>query len=254
MLALWALIPLLSFQEECRFSAPREATLDAASAAEVVIEAGAGSLKVIGRTGLRQVRVRGMACASDRDLLEEVRLSATRSGNSIHVKSADDDLDLRNREYARIDVVIEVPEGMPADINDGSGGIELSGLGDVRLDDGSGEIDGHELAGRVEIHDGSGEIRLTGVRGDVIIEDGSGEIELADVDGSIDIEDGSGEIVLSRVGRNVSIADSSGSIDVDNVAGSFTVRNDSSGDIHYSAVKGAVRVPPERVERKYRGR
>jgi DUF4097 and DUF4098 domain-containing protein YvlB len=254
MLALWALIPLLSLQEECRYSAPREATVEAAGAAQVVIDAGAGSLKVIGRAGLRQIRIHGTACASDRDLLEEIRLSANRSGSSIQIHSADEDLNLRNREYARLDVVIEVPEALAADITDGSGGIEVSNLGDLRIEDGSGEIEGRDLMGRVDITDGSGEIRLSSVRGDVIIEDGSGEIELTDVDGSVDLRDGSGEIVLSRIGRNVSISDSSGDIDVDVVAGTLTVRNDSSGGIHYSAVRGAVRVPPDRVERKYRRR
>jgi hypothetical protein len=168
MLALLALIPILSFQEECRFSAPREATVDAAAAAQIIIEAGAGSLRVIGRPNLTQVRVRGTACASDRDLLDEIQLSATRSGNAVRVKSADDDLQLRNREYARLNVVIEVPESMVADINDGSGDIELSGIGQVVLEMvpvGSGP----KPFGDVQIHDGSGEIRLTGVAGDVIV-------------------------------------------------------------------------------------
>ena len=254
MIALLALIPILSFQEECRFSAQREATVDVASAAQIVIEAGAGSLRVIGRPSITQVRVRGTACASDRDLLEEVQLSATRSGNAVHVKSMDDDLRLRNREYARLNVVIEVPENMAADINDGSGDIELTGIGEVVLDDGSGQIEARNLSGNVQIRDGSGEIRLIGVAGDVIIEDGSGEIELTDVRGSVEINDGSGEIVLSQVAKNVTISDSSGDIDVDDVGGSFFVRNDSSGDVHYSAVKGAVRVPQDRAERKHRFR
>jgi DUF4097 and DUF4098 domain-containing protein YvlB len=254
MLALLALIPILSFQEECRFSAPREATVDVAAAEQIIIEAGAGSLRVIGRPSLSQVRVRGTACASDRDLLDEIQLTASRSGNAVRVKSLDDDLRLRGREYARLNVVIEVPESMAADINDGSGEIELSGLGEVVLDDGSGGIEARNLSGDVQIHDGSGEIRLTGVAGDVIIEDGSGEIELSDVQGSVEINDGSGEIVLSQIARNVTISDSSGDIDVDDVGGSLTVRNDSSGGVHYSAVKGAVRVPPDRAERRHRFR
>jgi hypothetical protein len=254
MIALLALIPILSLQEECRFSAPREATVDVASAAQIVIEAGAGSLRVIGRPSLSQVRVRGTACASDRDLLDEIQLSASRSGNAVHVKSLDDDLRLHNREYARLNVVIEVPEAMAADINDGSGDMELNGIGEVVVEDGSGEIQARNLSGNVQIRDGSGEIRLTGVTGDVIIEDGSGEIELVDVQGSVEINDGSGEIVLSQVGKNVTISDSSGDIDVDAVGGSFVVRNDSSGGVHYSAVKGAVRVPQDRAERRHRFR
>src|SRR5262245_8353152 len=181
MFALLALIPILSFQEECRYSAPREATVDVASAAQVIIDAGAGSLRVIGRPNLQQVRVRGTACASDREVREEIHRTARRSGGAVHVKSLDEDLELRNREYARLNIVVEVPEAIAAEINDGSGEIELSSLGDVVIEDGSGGIEGRNIAGRLEIHDGSGEIHLTGVGGDVIIEDGSGEIELSDV-------------------------------------------------------------------------
>ena len=95
-------------------------------------------------------------------MLEEVQLTASRSGNAVHVKSMDDDLRLRNREYARLNVVIEVPENMAADINDGSGDIELTGIGEVVLDDGSGQIEARNLSGNVQIRDGSGEIRLIG--------------------------------------------------------------------------------------------
>lgn len=243
-------LPLLSQNwDECRYTAPREATVDAASAARIVVTAGSGSLEVVGRPGLRQARIRATACASDQQLLSEIRLTATRSGGEVRVHANDQDLDLRNREYARLDVVIEVPEGLAADIDDGSGEIDLTAIGALTLNDGSGSITGDDIRGNVVIEDGSGEINIRGVKGDVQIDDGSGGIDLRNVDGAVDIRDGSGEIQLFKVLRDVTLSDSSGSIDVDEVGGNFTVRNDSSGSIDYHAVRGAVRVPRGKYDR-----
>jgi hypothetical protein len=242
-----AVIPLLFQLGECRYSAPRETTVDASAAARLVVSAGSGSLKVEGKPGLRQARLRGTACASDRELLNDIQLTANRVGNDIRVKSNDEDLRLGNREYARLDLVIEVPENMAADINDGSGDVELYSLGAVTLHDGSGGIIADGIAGDLDVEDGSGEIKITGVRGNVSIEDGSGEIDVYDVIGRVDISDSSGEITVAKVGRDVIISDSSGDIDVDDIGGAFTVRSDGSGGVDYRAVKGAVRVPSKRI-------
>ncbi len=247
MHAIFAVIPILVFQfDECRFSAPREATVDVLDAVQVFVSAGAGSLRVEGKPGLRQVRIRGTACASDRGLLDEIELTARRVGNEIRVFANDQDLELRSREYARLDVIIEVPAGMAASIEDGSGDAELSGLGSLRIEDGSGGLTIQDIGGNVTIEDGSGRVHVTNVRGDVSVEDGSGEIQLADIEGSVDIRDGSGEIVLARVAHNVLISDSSGDIEIDVVGGNLTVRHDSNGDIDHQGVRGIVRLPAGR--------
>src|SRR5687768_4243128 len=132
----WAVLPVLSLQfGECRYSESRQAAVDASGAALVVVSAGSGSLEVIGRPGLRQARVRATACASHPDLLKEIGLRATRAGNEVRINANDDDLDLRGREYARLDVILEVPEGIAAAIEDGSGSIDLAGIGAVTIDD-----------------------------------------------------------------------------------------------------------------------
>lgn len=249
MHAAMLFVSLAIFQgEECRYSEPREASADVAGATRVVVTAGSGRLEVVGVAGLRQARVRGKACASDRGLLSDIRLTATRNGNELRIRANDQDHNFRNREYARLDVVIEVPAGMDADIEDGSGELDLMGLGGVVLTDGSGSISGEDLGG-IDIEDGSGEIVLRNIKGDVRIEDGSGEIDLRNVQGKVDIRDGSGEITLLKVLRDVLISDSSGGIEVDDVGGSFTVRNDSSGSISHHAVKGAVDVPSKKRRR-----
>ncbi len=247
-----AVIPILTFQfDECRYTATREATVDAAAASRLSVSAGSGRLRVEGKPGLRQARLRGTACASDRALLEEIQLSATRSGGEVRVHANDDDKDLRNREYARLDLVIEVPENLATEIEDSSGDIEVFGLGPLQIIDGSGGIMADDIRGSLTIEDGSGEIKVTGVRGDVKIQDGSGEIDVFDVSGTVDIRDGSGEIMASKITRDLFISDSSGSIEVDDVGGAFTVRNDSSGAVDYRGVRGTVRVP-EKARRRWR--
>lgn len=247
MRLILAVIPMLSLQfPECRFSAPREAVLDAVDAASISVSAGAGSMRVEGRAGLRQARIRGTACASDRDLLDEIRLTASRVGAELRIHVNDEDLDLRSRQYARLDVVIEVPENIAAEIEDGSGELDVAGVGDLTIIDGSGEITLDDITGNVEIEDGSGEIRVNSVRGGLRIEDGSGEIELFDVGGPVVIHDGSGDVTVTKVARDLTISDSSGSIEIDEVGGNFTVRSDSSGDIDFRRVNGTVSVPRTR--------
>lgn len=231
---------------DCKYEAERTADVDAAGAKLLELDAGSGSLRVEGKAGLTSVRIRGRACASDKDLLDDVKLEARRSGGSVVVKSNIRDQDYNNNwhrnEYARLDVVLEVPAGMDANIDDGSGDLELSGLGDVDLDDGSGGIIANNL-GSIHIDDGSGEIDLNDIRGRVDINDGSGEITLRNIAGAIDIDDGSGEIEVRVAKSNVRISDSSGGISVDDVAGDFVVSNDGSGDIEYDNVRGRVDVP-----------
>ncbi|MGH7469319.1 MAG: hypothetical protein ACRENP_15310 [Longimicrobiales bacterium] len=253
MHAIFAVIPILTFQlEECRFHAPRETVLEVATATRLLVNAGAGSLRVEGKPGLRQIRIRGIACASDRALLDEIELSAQRLGNDMRVLANDRDLELRNREYARLNLIVEVPEGMAASINDGSGELELIALGTLDIIDGSGDITIRDIDGSVQIEDRAGLIRLSAVRGDVNVDDTTGEIDLADVIGTVDVRDGSGVVKLLRVGRHALISDGSGDIEIDGVGGDLTIRSDSNGGMDYRAVRGNVRVPLNRDYQRYK--
>lgn len=237
-------------QDDCKYEAQRSTTLDAAGIRQLDLEAGAGFLKIQGKPGQTSVVLRGRACASSQSRLDDIKLDARRDGGSVLVKANihDDDSNRRlweNNQYSRLDLTIEVPAGMDAIIDDGSGEIELDGLGAVQLEDGSGEIDASNLKS-ISIEDGSGEITLTDIDGAVEIEDGSGEISLRNIAGAIDIDDGSGEITVRGARASVVISDASGSIDVSDVTGDFTVKDDGSGSIDYDNVKGRVDIPRRR--------
>lgn len=231
--------------DDCKHEAQRAASVTAEDARLLVVEAGSGSLKIEGKSGATSIVIKGRACASDRDLLDDIKLEARRNGSSVAVRANVRDrtrTSFRRNEYARLDVVMEVPAGMAAEIEDGSGSIELSHLGAVKLDDGSGEIVASNLAS-IRIKDGSGAILLSDVSGRVDINDGSGEITLRNIGGPIDIEDGSGEIHIRGANGNVRISDGSGGIDVADVAGDFTVVDDGSGSITHDNVRGKVDIP-----------
>lgn len=234
-------------QSDCNYEAERSLSLPARADELVRVRAGSGSLEVVGVPGLGEVRATARACASQAEFLEDLQLSSDRNGSEVRIETHYPDWSDRGgwgNRYARLDLRVEVPEGMMTDIQDSSGEIYVEGLGDLDIRDSSGEIEGEALLGRVRIDDSSGEIVLRDVTGDVEIEDGSGEIELSDIGGAVLLSDGSGEIDVSRVAGTVRVArDGSGSIEVDGVGGDFIVDRDGSGSIEYRNVTGRVDVP-----------
>lgn len=249
---------------QCEHSADRSATTALAGVDRVHVIAGSGSLEVTGRAGATGMSARGHACASDREDLDELRLDVRREGSTLVVEAKYPDRHVQfGNYYARIDLVVDVPQGTAVVIDDGSGDIEFSGTGATRVIDGSGNLRGSDVRGALEIEDGSGDIRLVGVTGAIEIEDGSGEIEVEQARAGVEVEDGSGdvrvdgaqtvrvsdgsgEIRVANVSGNVTVdEDGSGSIRVEGVGGNFTVDDDGSGDVRYTNVTGRVSIPDD---------
>jgi hypothetical protein len=236
-LALVAALPAAAHAQD--YDAPRNATVNASGATLLKIDARAGQLRVTGRTDVTEVRVRGTARASSRGLLDDIKLEATRDGNTVNVRAVMPEYrDSGWNTQALLDLVIEVPAALPLDVDDTSGDLTIEGVAaKIRIEDNSGNIRVRDAGGDVWISDSSGGIDIRGVKGSVDIdEDSSGEIEVYDVTGSV------------RVGR-----DSSGSIDVSRVGGDFIVERDGSGSIDYDGVKGKVDIPSkDRYRRGHR--
>ena len=236
---------------DCRYDEPREATVEAKGAKSVRIIAKAGTLRIEGRSGLEEVRVRGTACASKERLLDDVRLEAERSGDVVRVEAIIPDNRSFWRSSSRLDLTIEVPDSVALRVRDSSGSTDIRGVGELSLKDSSGSIFIEDVAGNIEVDDSSGEIEIVGAERDVRVEDSSGEIDIREVGGSVDIvQDSSGEIDISKVEGSVLVRrDSSGSIYVRDVGGDFTVERDGSGSIRYRDVKGRVDIPKKKRAR-----
>lgn len=231
------LLPAAALAQD--YDAPRTATVNAAGATVLRVDARAGNLRVTGRTDITEVRIRGTARASSRAILEDIKLEAQRSGNEVTVRAVMPEPRDRSWDdfHAMLDLVIETPATLPLDIDDTSGDVTVESVSaKVRIDDNSGDI----------------RVRQTG---DVWIRDSSGGIDVRNVTGSVDIdEDSSGEIEVYDVSGSVHVGrDSSGSIDVSRIGGDFIVERDGSGSIDYYDVKGKIDIPSrDRYRRSHR--
>lgn len=244
LIALAAAVPAAG---QCAHSRDVDASMDAGGLDAVLVFARSGSLEVRGSTTDR-VRVTGHICASHEDLLADAELSVDRYHGSARIEAILPDT--RWREYVRMDLVVEMPAALGAEIDDSSGSMEVTGIAYARIDDSSGAMTVERIGGDLEIDDSSGGIRVRDVAGNVRVDDSSGGIEIDGVRGGVVIEDdGSGEIDIRNVDLDVLVRDDgSGSIDVAYVGGDFTVQHDGSGGIRYREVKGRVDVPRRRHE------
>ncbi len=211
------------------YSETKELSIDAGGIEQLRIEAGAGSLDVKGVAGLDDIAVtativvKGADEEEARSLIDKrMTLTLDAEGDRAQLMSIMKDGFLGIGPNARIDLEVRVPAGTAIDIRDSSGSIDLYDVeADVKIDDGSGSIDVHNVAG-VTIDDGSGSIDVSDAAGDVSIVDGSGSISVQSVQGSVTIDDGSGGIKVSDVEKDLVIVD------------------DGSGGVKYSDVRGVV--------------
>lgn len=234
------------------YTAPRDANVDARGAKSIEVRAGAGSLRIEGRTGISQVQVRSTARASSRNRLADIKLIAERRGDVVYIKS-----DMpeesggglwnlgRDDWNMQLDLVIEVPQNIALDVKDGSGDASFANVGPMKLTDGSGELTIIGVKGDLEVEDGSGSMTIENVEGRVRVSDGSGEIRAKNIAGDFTVDrDGSGSIEVAGVGGSMRVEeDGSGGIDVDRVAGDFTVDHKGSGSISSSGVRGKIDIP-----------
>jgi hypothetical protein len=254
--------PLSVRAQGCLFSAERNKNVDVANIDRVVIAAGAGSLRVTGKSGARQVQASGKACASSQDILAQIDIKVRTDGRVLRVEAVLPEL--RNDD-AYLDLTVTLPDNLPVQAADSSGDAELRALKELTILDSSGDLVIADIAGLARVQDSSGDVRLEQAgsvdlqdsSGDVVIRqvkndveipsDSSGNLTIDDVGGAVRIvADSSGDIRVSQVRGNVEVvADSSGDITAREIGGDFTVSSDTSGSIDHENVKGRVELPAD---------
>lgn len=226
---------------------------------KLLIDAGAGSLRVTGDEG-DTVRVRAhirIDADSDEDakawMEETMKLGFSSSGSKITLDGHFDSgrrgnilsglLDsLDNRvDSATIDLVVTMPAGLDLDVDDGSGHTVISNInGDLWVDDGSGDLEISAIGGNVEIDDGSGDLLLKDIGGNLEVDDGSGNLVISGVRGAVEIDDGSGNLEVSRVTGNVRIDDGSGDIVAKDLEQDLIIEDGGSGGLRTERIAGRI--------------
>ncbi len=255
----------------CAHKAQRDARIEVSGAELIEIIGRAGSLDIIGRDGLAEVRATGTACASDDALLAKTVITTRREGNSVLIIA--DVPKTRGgwmNDSAHLDLTVEIPSDVALKVIDSSGDLEIERVASLNLRDSSGGVIINDVAGDIWLEDSSGSLKISNVAGHINLTDSSGSIRLDDIEGNIVIEsdssgdididgarsvlikqDSSGSIDVRNVHEDVIVrADSSGGITVRDIGGDFVVGRNGSGDINYSNVAGKVDVPGDKKDWK----
>lgn len=254
--------------EECRYSAPRNADIDAAGLHSLLLRLGSSDLDIQGVQGLNKIEVRGTACASDKSWLAHLQINTGRSGDQASVDAehhtSTSIFNLFGSSYAYLKLQVRVPVALAVQVHSGSGDVDAKNLASLDFASGSGDLIADQIkgalelqlgsadvrantVGSVELHGtGSGDVHVSGVQGDVRADhSGSGDLEFSQVRGSVRVgSTGSGDVTLSDIGRDAEVGSTgSGDVSVNGVGGNFSVRSTGSGDVRYHDVKGKVDVP-----------
>lgn len=254
--------------EECRYSAPRNADIDAAGLHSLLLRLGSSDLDIQGVQGLNKIEVRGTACASDKSWLADLQVATGRNGDQATVDAEHHTntsiFNLFGSSYAYLKLQVRVPVALAVQVHSGSGDVQAKNLASLDFASGSGDLIADRIKsalelqlgsadvrandiGSVTLHGtGSGDVHVIGVQGDVRADhSGSGDLEFSQVRGSVRIgSTGSGDVTLSDVGRDAEVGSTgSGDVSANGVGGNFTVRSTGSGDVRYHNVKGKVDVP-----------
>jgi DUF4097 and DUF4098 domain-containing protein YvlB len=244
-LLLLALGPATAFAwgDGCKLRADRAGGVDAKGVEKVLLRTGAGDMKVIGRSNAVRIEARGVACAAKQELLDATQINVRREGNVVYVETDlpqnQEGWSFGNNDYAYIDIGIALPSDIPVEAIDSSGDADFEDLKALTLQDSSGDLAIHRVAGLADVGDSSGDLEIDNA-GSVRVRDSSGDIEVNEVHGDVEVVlDSSGDMRIARVDGNVKVAqDSSGSIRVEGVKGNVDVDSDSSGDIYAGNIKG----------------
>ncbi|MET0235621.1 MAG: DUF4097 family beta strand repeat-containing protein [Kibdelosporangium sp.] len=145
-----------------------------------------------------------------------------------------------------VDYDVTLPVGAKVIGEVGSGEVEITGMAEVGVQSGSGDVRVKDVPGPVTVHVSSGRAELTGLGQSAVVEASSGDVVLSDIKGDVTVMSRSGEVVASRLGGKASIENSSGDVRVA-MAGTQGVKvSASSGSISLQVPRGtAYRVDAE---------
>lgn len=200
-----------------------------------------GSENVTVRT-VRGDRARVVVEGRGRDAASEFqrrRFSARAEGRDLVVRT---DPPRRRRSMSRIDaqfqVTVEVPRRYSAELDLGSGNVDVASLqGDLRVDVGSGNVRVADVDGdRIVLDTGSGNVSARSLRGAVRIDTGSGNVAVDRVEGALTVDTGSGNVAVGSVDGPAEVDTGSGGVEM-------TLRSAAASSVSTGSGSVTIRLP-----------
>lgn len=127
-----------------------------------------------------------------------------------------------------------------ANINSGSGDVDLENIASGDLKAGSGDVEIETVAESVKVKTGSGDVTMGSIRGSGDIAAGSGDVVVSDVTETIKVKTGSGDILIKDGGARVDVMAGSGDLTLKRIERGEVVAKTGSGDVSIGIVRGTA--------------
>lgn len=207
----------------CTVTEERAVSHSTADARGINIKAEVGSVKVVGRSGLQEVRVTATACATSEAALKQITLTTERSSDGwVRILS-----EVQRRGGNQIEITVEVPENLPVMVRNDIGTVEV-----------------RQVVAGVNARADNGTIAVTDVKGGATIDSRNGAVTVGRVEGDVNVTRAdNGALVITGVQGNVTVTKKTGLLTVVDVTGNLTVTGKVNGLVTHSGVGGKVSIP-----------
>lgn len=233
---------------ECRYSAPRNAEIDAAGLKTLAVVIGPDELNIHSDPAATRIVVQGTACASSPERLKDLAIATARHGDAASVVAHDGDHGVHivffSASYAYLKLDVSVPQSLAVKLQEGSGDAQASKLAALDAVVGSGDLKVHGIAGQLALQVGSGDVEARDVGSLNVSAVASGDASVAGVHGDVQVGSvGSGDFAASDVKGNATLGGlSSGDAKLTSVGGNVEVKSVGSGDFGATGVTGNVSI------------
>ncbi|PVZ70154.1 DUF4097 family beta strand repeat-containing protein [Pelagibaculum spongiae] len=238
---------------------------------KLIVFAGPGDLKIEAKSGLSQVTAvlkisyPGDKAVAETYISKSMDKYLKKNGKKLTLKAGYLKKIKTKDKKAKIDLVIQMPDGIYLDVRDTTGDIEVAGLkkggrildgaGDLTLsnssgklitvNDGSGKLIISGTSGKLKINDKRDDISVSQHRGELVINDKKGNILVEDVEGRVRVSDKAGDISLNRIQGKVKITNKSGDIQLSSIMGNVELK-DGKGNVQIQDVRGNLNVKSDK--------
>ncbi|WNL45314.1 hypothetical protein RKE25_18115 [Dyella sp. BiH032] len=243
------LAPLAAFAaDDCKYQADRNLQLDLAGVRSVQVDLRSFDLHLRGDSSAHGGELTGRACASSKELLDDLIVTQRREGDVLIVQAGRDrDHWSFGHAYTDLKIDLKLPPSMPVTLNVGSGDAWAEGLKRLDAHVGSGDLHVKNIEGPVTASIGSGDIDVNSVGSVELGAVGSGDFKGEDIKGDVRVGSiGSGDVSVQHVGGSVRVQTlGSGDLTARDVGGDLSLGAKGSGDVNHSGVRGKISVPRE---------